>query len=213
MRMHGEWAKLQARRWRPAQRIPRILARKTIRAVLGRTHCRVSRTTNRREACRRSRRIVLMLLAIQVCFSQSTMKDDPLTEAGGFPHPYPSPAPANGNGNRTPFPPPLTLSEYKYPQPPLTPHSGTMSGFATAPLAPPQEYQIPQMSAPAETTAFSNSYLSRHASIGSAAASPGPPKMDSDRPGRLSFSTDRGYGHKRQRSSSHPPSFTPNRDP
>ncbi|KAI5778896.1 hypothetical protein EDC01DRAFT_622001 [Geopyxis carbonaria] len=133
---------------------------------------------------------------------------------GGFAHPYPSPAPASAQGGRhQTFPPPLTLSEFKYPQPPLTPHTGTMSGFATAPLAPPQEYQIPQMSAPADSTTFSSSYLTRGSgSLGSASAAGAPNKAQEERPGRLSLG-GREYGHQRKRSSSHPPNFPQNREP
>jgi len=133
---------------------------------------------------------------------------------GGFAHPYPSPAPASNHG-RPSFPPPLTLSEFKYSQPPLTPHSGTMSGFATAPLAPSQEYQIPQMSAPADATSFGSSYLTRGAggSLGSATApnAPGSAQQEGDRT-RLSVG-GREFGHQRKRSSSHPPSFIGGRDP
>src|SRR4051794_13955801 len=87
---------------------------------------------------------------------------------GGYTtHPYPSPAPGSAAGRPSNFPPPLTLSEFKYgSQQPLTPHTaGAMNGF-TAPLAPAQEYQISQMSAPADATTFSSSYLSRTGSNG-----------------------------------------------
>ncbi|RPB16950.1 hypothetical protein P167DRAFT_570113 [Morchella conica CCBAS932] len=139
------------------------------------------------------------------------------TPQGPYTHPYPSPAPPSGHQARPPpsFPPPLTLSDFKYPQPPLTPHSGTMSGFATAPLAPPQEFQIPQMSAPADATTFSSSYLNRGTgSIGSAGA-PGAPQheQDSDRPDKMIPMFGRDFGHQRKRSSSHPPNFPQNREP
>lgn len=136
---------------------------------------------------------------------------------GTFTHPYPSPAPMSAHSRPGTFPPPLTLAggEFKYPQPPLTPHSGTMSGFATAPLAPPQEYHIPQMSAPADSTSFSSSYLTRGSgSLGSATA-PGAPGQDQhpeQRLGRLSLG-GRDFGHRRQRSSSHPPNFPQHREP
>ena len=137
-----------------------------------------------------------------------------LIATGCFTHPYPSPVPASGHG-RPSFPPPLTLSEFKYSQPPLTPHSGTMPGFATAPLVPPQEYQMPQMSAPADATSFSSSYITRGpgGSSGSATApnAPGLTQQEGDR-ARLSVS-GREFGHQRKRSSSHPPSFVGGRDP
>jgi hypothetical protein len=110
--------------------------------------------------------------------------------SGGFAHSYPSPAPASA---RPPsFPPPLTLSsEFKFSQPPLTPHTGPLSGFAPSPLAPAQDYQMPQMSAPADATSFSSSYR--------------------DPTGRLTLG--REFGHQRKRSSSHPPNFPQQREP
>lgn len=133
---------------------------------------------------------------------------------GGFTHPYPSPAPASGHAGRPSFPPPLTLSDLKYSQPPLTPHTAGMSGFAPAPLAPSQEYHIPQMSAPADVPSFGSSYLTRGTtgSLGSATA-PGAPHHERDPSvGRLSIG-GREFGHQRKRSSSHPPTFSQQRDP
>ncbi|KAG0132041.1 hypothetical protein HOY82DRAFT_558713 [Tuber indicum] len=137
------------------------------------------------------------------------------TPQGPYTHPYPSPAPASAHQTRPPpsFPPPLTLPDYKYPQPPLTPHSGTMSGFATAPLVPPQEFQIPQMSASADATTPNPSYLARGSdSIGSATALGAPPQEPEERRGRISL-LGREFGHQRKRSSSHPPNFPQNREP
>ncbi|CCX33218.1 Similar to Homeobox protein ANF-1; acc. no. P79775 [Pyronema omphalodes CBS 100304] len=93
--------------------------------------------------------------------------------------PYPSPhhnsphhTPHTTHLNhRASYPPPLTLSEFKYStaqHPPLTPHT---AGFQ-------QEYSIPQMSAPADTTTFG--WRDRGA-------------------------YGREVGHQRKRSSSHPP--------
>lgn len=139
------------------------------------------------------------------------------TASAGFSHQqsYPSPAPPSSHGGRpSPYPPPLTLSEFKYSQPPLTPHTGTLSGFATAPLAPPQEYQIPQMSAPADATTFSSSYLSRNAP---ASAQTGPTSTSADSPHhdrepRLVSVENRDFTQQRRRSSSHPPSFPHSRE-
>lgn len=124
-------------------------------------------------------------------------------------HPYPS-SPATGSGHQgrpTSFPPPpLTLSELRYTgQPPLTPHSNTMTGFTTAPLAPPQEYQVPQMSAPADAISFGSTYLSRTGSAQSNNASNTARhgQQELDRPSRLSLGGD--FGHQRKRSLSHPP--------
>lgn len=161
---------------------------------------------------------------------------------GGY-HPYPTPgAPTStGGGQRPPhnFPPPLALSDFKYTQPPLTPHSGTMSGFGAAP---PQEYQIPQMSAPADATSFSSSYLTSAGSAASAAAAAGRSNSsggvggvagpvgagaaqggpgagaapgvggqhsDPERHSRIGNE----MGHQRKRSSSHPPPSFQHRDP
>lgn len=135
------------------------------------------------------------------------------TKLGQYTHPYPSPAPASAHQARPSFPPPLTLSDYKYSQPPLTPHSGTMSGFATAPLVPPQEFQIPQMSAPADTATPHSPYLTRGpGSISSAATLGAPPHEPEERTGRMPL-LGREFGHQRKRSSSHPPNFPQNREP
>jgi hypothetical protein len=81
---------------------------------------------------------------------------------------YPSPASAHPRSINTSFPPPLGLSSsYKHDNSPLTPQTGTMSGFQSAPLAPPNDYHIPQMSAPADTTSFGTSYLTRSNTSGS----------------------------------------------
>lgn len=134
-------------------------------------------------------------------------------EAGQYTHPYPSPAPASAHQARPQtFPAPLTLGDFKYQHPPLTPHSGNLSGFPTAPLAPPQEFQIPQMSAPADATSFSSSYLNRGSgSLGSATAPGAPPQDADERAGRVI--SGREFGHQRKRSSSHPPNFPQNREP
>lgn len=138
-----------------------------------------------------------------VCVSRRSMANIIIAH---YSHGYPSPAPPSATQNRPPpFPSPLGgLSDYKYGQGPMTPHSASMSPFPTAPLAAPQDFQIPQLSAPPESTTFSSSYLTNRPGGGSYQTGPSPstPTTETDDRGR------RESGQQRRRSSSHPPVFT-----
>jgi len=117
---------------------------------------------------------------------------------GGYPYPSPNSV-SSAQGGR--FPPPLTLSN-KYDYPPLTPHSGNFA--STAPLQPPHEYSMPpQLSAPADSTTFSSSYLTRTNSMGPATG------VKPEEAARLAVAAGREFGHQRKRSASHPPNFAP----
>lgn len=129
-----------------------------------------------------------------------------LTLADTYAQSYPSPSPASAPLRPPPFPSPLGMSEYnKYPHGPMTPHSATMSNFSTGAISHNSDFQIPQLSAPPDSTSFSSSYMTRppNSAVGNIAPVTSPTQEEENR-GRLS---GRDIGHQRKRSSSHPPNF------
>jgi hypothetical protein len=135
---------------------------------------------------------------------------DPFSSAysSHYSHAYPSPVSVQNPSHRSSsatFPPPLGLSSNgyaKHGEGPMTPHTGGMAGFQSAPLNAPSDYHMPQLSAPADS-GFSGTYLSNTGGR--------PGTSGGASPGQLTPQSSTGredyQGHQRRRSSSHPPNF------
>src|SRR5436305_11971683 len=127
------------------------------------------------------------------------------TSGSSYSHAYPSPHQSFGS--------PLSLMNYKY-QLPMTPQSGKDAAFINTSVQPSRDitsHMPQQLSAPADSTTFSTSYLTQPQEAPSSKYQPDAYSFTGQNNNSNNTNDNKGYnhwhGHRSKRSCSHPPDF------